>query len=1135
MQNDDLLTNVTEVAGSKVLPPCVILGRLGRGGMGAVYRARHLNLAIDVAVKVLKPQLVADDPSFVARFKREGQSAAAISHQNVIRVFDVAEYVGIHYIIMELVVGETARQRVERRGPLPLAEAMQVLRDAAHGLGAAHALGIVHRDVKPDNLLIASSGQLKVADLGLAKPTMGTGGASLMSAANQVMGTPSYMPPEQWESPAVGPAADVWALGATLYYLLTGEEAFDSRDGNYPRVMKQIVLQPFPDLRQKCPDVPDGVVALLAKATAKDPAARFADANEFAQAIEDLGMPRVSLRDRTDTSEARTMVSPQPKNLEQIKQWLREDNLKRLQAPASRGGKAAPLPTPPMPPPGRNPGAASREDGADRTLVSPTPKPPTIDGLATGASGGRRGFVYAAVLLIAAGGAAYWQFGRGSDNGGAAKPQVDKFAEVDRLETGARWREATEALAALLAAEPELQSPPQNQRLARLRVEYARQLEQAGQWKSALAEVGRAVQLDASKEPSQAALRRKIAEEAQRLVSVTPSTITRGAAARFTVKLPLDAVESLRLDAQPLERGEADTFVKALQVGSAEPQADSAELPLDGVLTDQSPLQLRPHRVTITPAPKQPALSFVTQPAAETFLPGNAVFTPEPTITLRGRLDVVADELRLGDERLDTAWQPDGSFETKVPIDVEGAEVEVVLTAVKAGHVAARSEAQRVVRLSALPEFRVVEPAANARIEAMRTNVVVTGLPPWTQFVRVRRGEGLPESLQRRPGDPTTFVGSYPLVAGDTPLTIVAELSTLTRSQQVPITATYAAAEITGVDLVVGNRRTPLARDGSQCVAERNFRLEATTSGTKPVLRLDAAPCTGIVELSDQTEGPRTFQFDASNESGKRDRFTTRIVVDTTPPEILFDSTLTSSPIAADQEFESTGTWRDANGCDSVLVDGKPATVLPGNGTEGRWASGPLPGRTASGVIKVVARDKAGNTKTFDQAITIVAPKPKVTPDPNAPAQQQFQGFESAPPFNKLGFPKRLVDRATGIELIAVPFPDDKKPLLYIGKRPVTVRQYSGTGADSPQTAITARDVANWLRRNPRFDLLKPEEWAGIGANPDIDRAESLFELLLPPRGLERKSFPVCKDPERTEYKDTQSLGNLGFRVVYRP
>src|SRR5687767_12509085 len=127
MENDELLANVTEVAGSKVLPPCVIYGRLGRGGMGAVYRARHLNLAIDVAVKVLKPSLVADDPSFVSRFKREGQSAAAISHQNVIRVFDVAEYAGLHYIIMELVVGETARQRVQRKGPLPVDEALQIL------------------------------------------------------------------------------------------------------------------------------------------------------------------------------------------------------------------------------------------------------------------------------------------------------------------------------------------------------------------------------------------------------------------------------------------------------------------------------------------------------------------------------------------------------------------------------------------------------------------------------------------------------------------------------------------------------------------------------------------------------------------------------------------------------------------------------------------------------------------------------------------------------------------------------------------------------------------------------------------------------------------------------------------------
>ena len=208
MTNDELLANVTEIAGSKVLPPCVILAKIGQGGMGAVYRARHLNLDIDVAVKVLKPQLVADDPQFISRFRREGQSAAKIRHQNVLGVYDVAESGGLHYIIMELVVGETARQRVERKGPLAVGEALQLIYEAALGLGEAHRLGFVHRDIKPDNLLVSNSGQVKVADLGLAKPTLGGGGQSLVSSPYQIMGTPSYMPPEQWETTSVTSAAN---------------------------------------------------------------------------------------------------------------------------------------------------------------------------------------------------------------------------------------------------------------------------------------------------------------------------------------------------------------------------------------------------------------------------------------------------------------------------------------------------------------------------------------------------------------------------------------------------------------------------------------------------------------------------------------------------------------------------------------------------------------------------------------------------------------------------------------------------------------------------------------------------------------------------------------------------------------
>jgi hypothetical protein len=293
MLNDTLLEKVTEVDGCKVLGPCAIYSRLGQGGMGAVYRARHMNLGIDVAVKCLKPALA--DPQFIKRFQFEAKSAARIGHQNVVRVFDVAEDQGLHYIIMELVQGETARQRVERKGPLAIGEALEILYGAALGLAEAHRKGIIHRDIKPDNILISSSGEVKLVDLGLAKPSFRDASSSMVSSANQVLGTLQYMPPEQWESTLVTMATDVWALGATFFFLVAGREAISS--GTPPQVMNRIVNHPFPDVRRVRDDVPDEVIALLARATAKAAQDRFEDAEALANAIAALETRRSGLRD----------------------------------------------------------------------------------------------------------------------------------------------------------------------------------------------------------------------------------------------------------------------------------------------------------------------------------------------------------------------------------------------------------------------------------------------------------------------------------------------------------------------------------------------------------------------------------------------------------------------------------------------------------------------------------------------------------------------------------------------------------------------------------------------------------------------------------------------------------------------
>ena len=169
---DPLLGNVPVCEGYKVLGGVVLYQKLGHGGMGAVYKGRHLRLNIDVAVKVMAaPASVTPDQAdaFVKRFIREAQTAAAVSHQNLIRVYDVNAESGLHFLIMDFVDGESAGERLKRKGKLTEEEAVEICLGASEGLAEAHRKGIVHRDVKPDNIMIDRDGRVRVTDLGLAK------------------------------------------------------------------------------------------------------------------------------------------------------------------------------------------------------------------------------------------------------------------------------------------------------------------------------------------------------------------------------------------------------------------------------------------------------------------------------------------------------------------------------------------------------------------------------------------------------------------------------------------------------------------------------------------------------------------------------------------------------------------------------------------------------------------------------------------------------------------------------------------------------------------------------------------------------------------------------------------------------
>jgi predicted ATPase/Tfp pilus assembly protein PilF len=320
---DPLLVKVPEVEGYKVLGPCILYEVLGRGGMGVLYRGRHLNLDVDVAVKCLDPGLLVRDEEFVFRFQREARLAARMNHANVVRVYDVSESSGVHYLIMEYVEGEDARRRVHRKGPLPVQVALQVIEGAARGLAEAHRCGMVHRDIKPDNILISDGGEVKIADLGLAKAISSETGVTLEST---LMGTPRYMPPEQWDDiRSAGPQADIWALGATLYFLLLGEDAIQG-EGVY-QVMNRLSKEPFPDIREKEPDVPEEVARIIVRATRRDPSSRYPTVEDMMVDIREiLGDERVDLCDTAgmEGRDRSTVESPPQEVLARIKGTITE-------------------------------------------------------------------------------------------------------------------------------------------------------------------------------------------------------------------------------------------------------------------------------------------------------------------------------------------------------------------------------------------------------------------------------------------------------------------------------------------------------------------------------------------------------------------------------------------------------------------------------------------------------------------------------------------------------------------------------------------------------------------------------------------------------------------------------------------
>jgi eukaryotic-like serine/threonine-protein kinase len=289
---------------------------VGTGGMSSVYRARDRLLERYVALKVMHPHY-ADDAEYVERFRHEARSVAQLSHPHIVTVIDRGEDGGQQFIVFEYVDGENLKQFVERTGPLPTRRAVELALAIADALAFAHEHGLVHRDVKPQNVLLTPDGDAKVTDFGIARSLDVEHG---MTQTGTVLGTSNYLSPEQASGKTTTATTDVYSLGVVLYELLTAEVPFPG--DNFVAVAMKHINEPPPDLLEKRPDVPLRLAAAVDRAMEKDPEQRFPTMDQFAWEL------RQCLAELDAPDAERTFIQQSP--------VLRESRPHRVRATRSR-------------------------------------------------------------------------------------------------------------------------------------------------------------------------------------------------------------------------------------------------------------------------------------------------------------------------------------------------------------------------------------------------------------------------------------------------------------------------------------------------------------------------------------------------------------------------------------------------------------------------------------------------------------------------------------------------------------------------------------------------------------------------------------------------------------------------------
>lgn len=266
------------IKGSKINDRYAIIRTIGEGGMANVYLAYDTILDRNVAVKVLRGDL-ANDEKFVRRFQREALSASSLNHPNIVEMYDVGEDDGQYYIVMEYVEGKTLKQLLKKRGSLTITEVIDIMSQLTDGMAHAHDSYIIHRDIKPQNIMILDSGLIKITDFGIAMALNST----QLTQTNSVMGSVHYLPPEQANGKGSTIRSDIYSMGILMYELLSGGVPY--KGDNAVEIALKHLKEPLPSIRKKMPELPQSIENIILKATAKNPQNRYKDAREMHQDI----------------------------------------------------------------------------------------------------------------------------------------------------------------------------------------------------------------------------------------------------------------------------------------------------------------------------------------------------------------------------------------------------------------------------------------------------------------------------------------------------------------------------------------------------------------------------------------------------------------------------------------------------------------------------------------------------------------------------------------------------------------------------------------------------------------------------------------------------------------------------------